>query len=299
MTIKIQGDKITFPDDSEQTTAYTGSSGGGGTPEAMVWEDKTNVVNTVYTNTNDVPLYVQLSVYSPSGTESEYCEFFIDDVSMGAVGSIGVSNWNNPLYVVPAGSTYKVVSTGTPTVTKWQEAKMPLVIGTGSGGGGTATPPVAFNALLTSAQTIPNSLKTTIFYDDITLDTDSNYNSTTGKYTIQSDGIYRIGASVNLKKDNSLIDALAYLNINSEVVQRNRFDYDAAKASSSFMAVNIDYVADLKQGDEVYISAYGRTTDSSNLELIGGIDVGNVFNIIKCQVVQLQVWLQRKKLFHL
>ena len=31
MTIKIQGDKITFPDDSEQTTAYTGSSGGGGT----------------------------------------------------------------------------------------------------------------------------------------------------------------------------------------------------------------------------------------------------------------------------
>ena len=29
MTIKIQGDKITFPDDSEQTTAYNGSSGGG------------------------------------------------------------------------------------------------------------------------------------------------------------------------------------------------------------------------------------------------------------------------------
>ena len=35
MTIKIQGDKITFPDDSEQTTAYDGSSGGG-IPEAPV-----------------------------------------------------------------------------------------------------------------------------------------------------------------------------------------------------------------------------------------------------------------------
>ena len=34
MTIKIQGDKITFPDDSEQTTAYDGSSGG--VPEAPV-----------------------------------------------------------------------------------------------------------------------------------------------------------------------------------------------------------------------------------------------------------------------
>ena len=35
MTIKIQGDKITFPDDSEQTTAYDGSSGGG-VPEAPI-----------------------------------------------------------------------------------------------------------------------------------------------------------------------------------------------------------------------------------------------------------------------
>ena len=34
MTIKIQGDKITFPDDSEQTTAYDGSSGG--IPEAPI-----------------------------------------------------------------------------------------------------------------------------------------------------------------------------------------------------------------------------------------------------------------------
>jgi hypothetical protein len=151
-----------------------------------------------------------------------------------------------------------------------------------SSGGGEAQPPVAFNTLLTSAQTISPATKTTILYDDVKLDTDSNYNSTTGKYTISSDGIYRIGASVNLKKNNVLIDALAYLNINSEAPQRNRFDYDASTGtSSSFMAVNIDYVADLKQGDEVSISAYGRTTDDSDLELIGGIDAGNVFNIIK------------------
>ena len=35
MTIKIQGDKITFPDDSEQTTAYDGSS-------ASIWTEFTD-----------------------------------------------------------------------------------------------------------------------------------------------------------------------------------------------------------------------------------------------------------------
>ena len=50
MTIKIQGDKITFPDNTEQTTAYDGASGGGSTPtpEDLVWENKIDerVLNT-------------------------------------------------------------------------------------------------------------------------------------------------------------------------------------------------------------------------------------------------------------
>jgi len=283
MTIKIQGDKITFPDDSEQTTAYVGSSGGGSTPEALVWEDKTaeRVVDTVYTNTNDVPLYIDLYF---SCVEDTYFETYINDNWHGTVGrtlgSGGGDDYQKTMLIVPANQTYKVVSNGTVGTYKWYEARMPLAVAVGGASGGGET--VALNTLLTSAQVIPHSLKTTIFYDDTKLDTDSNYNSSTGKYTIPSDGIYRIGASVNLKKDNSLIDSLAYLNINSEVVQRNRFDYTATTdTSSSFMAVNIDYVADLKKGDEVYISAYGRTKDNSDLELLGGLDVGNVFNIIK------------------
>ena len=103
--------------------------------EALVWENKTadRVVDNTYTNDNDVPLYVQLSVYSPSGDSSEYCEFLIDDEVVGSVGSVGVSNWNNPLYIIPAGSTYRAKLTGTPELAVWREAKMPLAIGTGGG----------------------------------------------------------------------------------------------------------------------------------------------------------------------
>ena len=49
-------------------------SGGGSTPtpEALVWEDKTadRVAETVYTNTNDVPLYVQLYVTTETSNNS-------------------------------------------------------------------------------------------------------------------------------------------------------------------------------------------------------------------------------------
>ena len=119
MTIKIQGDKITFPDDSEQTTAYNGSSGGGipeapvdgkqygrqdatwtevtggggptPTPEALVWEDKKSdrEVGKVYTNDKDVPIYVQLCAYTPGFSVSETGVFKIDGVTIGALGANG------------------------------------------------------------------------------------------------------------------------------------------------------------------------------------------------------------------
>ena len=234
MTIKIQGDKITFPDDSEQTTAYVGSSGGGSTPEALVWEDKTTERDwdIEYTNTNDVPLYVQ--IYVSMAAKGSYIQMVIDGESQGYAGNgaggtvDGFNSLSNPLYIIPAGSKYKVAIAGADSGRIWKEARMPVAVGTGG-------KTVAFNSLLTSAQVIPQSLKTTIFYDDIKLDTDSNYNSSTGKYTISSDGIYRIGASVNLKKTNVLYDALAYLNINSEVVQRT---FDSVKGGCCHLSIS-------------------------------------------------------------
>jgi len=58
MTIKIQGDKITFPDDSEQTTAYDGSSGD------SLWTD----VDGKTTSNNDVAVIASLSVNGVTNT---------------------------------------------------------------------------------------------------------------------------------------------------------------------------------------------------------------------------------------
>ena len=46
-----------------ETIAVGGGSGGSYTPEKMVWENETDSKNvgTTYTNTNDVPLYVNIS----------------------------------------------------------------------------------------------------------------------------------------------------------------------------------------------------------------------------------------------
>jgi len=149
--------------DNKPVLVSGGSGGGSYTPEKMVWEDKTNVANTVYTNTNDVPLYVQFAVYSPSGDENNLVDFKIDDVVVGAVGSVGVSNWNNPLYIVPAGSTYEVVSEQLATVDKWREAKMPVAIGSGSGGGGVIKQVKQFRKtdIFESSSALPSTTKVT------------------------------------------------------------------------------------------------------------------------------------------
>jgi hypothetical protein len=120
-----------------------GGSGGSYTPEKMVWSENlsqmsdgsgTNerVVNTVYKNENDVPLYVQLftSTHSTNGN----IEFYIDGDSHGASGTTssgGGTDKATPLYIVPAGSTYEAKKTGTITVWTWKEARMPVAVGTG------------------------------------------------------------------------------------------------------------------------------------------------------------------------
>ena len=82
---------------------------------------------------------------------------------VGAVGSVGVSNWNNPLYIVPAGSTYEVVSEQLATVDKWREAKMPVAIGSGSGGGGVIKQVKQFRKtdIFESSSALPSTTKVT------------------------------------------------------------------------------------------------------------------------------------------
>ena len=148
MSLQFNGTNgITYPNGTLQSTAYTGSSSGGGgggdyTPEAMVWEDKKaeRGFDTLYTNTNDVPLYVQIYCYTLGSEAAENWKFEIDGVNFGynGVNTVGSIN-QTPMFIIPAGSTYKaVLDAGFPVISKWNEALMPVAVGTGGGGTGDA-----------------------------------------------------------------------------------------------------------------------------------------------------------------
>ena len=120
------------------STGGSSSGGGGGsyTPEKFVWNDETDtrLTGTTYTNTNDVPLYVAISSGSGGdGTSTGFYTFYLDGVAFsGGVGG-DTTVYDNSLYIVPAGSTYMVDITRTGIIYHWQEAKMPVAIGTGGG----------------------------------------------------------------------------------------------------------------------------------------------------------------------
>jgi hypothetical protein len=174
----------------------TGQSSGGGTgggsytPENMVWEDKLSerTFDTVYTNTNDVPLYVQVYLNSQSGG-TNVVECFIDNKRLGGSGGSGTGRdvYDNPLYIVPAGSTYELRKTGTCSVYQWNEARMPVAVGTG----GKA---VAFRGETSSKQTAVTATWTKINFDTTSIDTDNAF--VDGKFQPSIAGYYQVNGSV-------------------------------------------------------------------------------------------------------
>ena len=114
-------------------TAEPSSGGGDYTPEKMVWEDVTadRVLDTVYTNSNEVPLYVQLYVESPSTNDD--VTFYIDGKFIGRIGKGGGTSdiHDTSLFIVPAGSTYELKAQLNGTLKVWHEARMPVAVGTG------------------------------------------------------------------------------------------------------------------------------------------------------------------------
>ena len=190
MTMRIHGDKIEFPDGTEQ---FTASNGGGSTPtpEALVWEDKTadRAYGTVYTNTNDVPLYI--SVTGQCKELNGYIDLYVDGVRLVITGNTSLSDVNqyaDIFGIVPSGSTYEVKSTGENTdLALWHEARMPLAIAVGgaSGGGGTTDIlPVLMSGSIASDGTIESgtgfttvrSVGQTYIYFDKDIDTPYSVN---------------------------------------------------------------------------------------------------------------------------
>jgi hypothetical protein len=172
--------KLTAPDDSSTNPTVTlptesgelalksdiGEGGGDYTPEKMVWEDKVTerTWDTEYKNESDVPLYVKISRYSVA--PEDYYRFRIDGKDFGLVGtgpidSSGTSkDYNVNLFIVPAGSTYKVAfSTNALThpeankgIRAWHEARMPVAVGTGGSASGDSAKIKALEARLDSLE---------------------------------------------------------------------------------------------------------------------------------------------------
>jgi hypothetical protein len=120
-----------------ETIAVGGGSGGGDyTPEPLVWENKKadRELGTIYTNTNDVPLYLYVEL-TLGGGESKYVNLYIDGENFGAngTGTTTTSFYNSGLILIPSGSTYELRASSDSGVTmdNWKEAKMPVAVGTG------------------------------------------------------------------------------------------------------------------------------------------------------------------------
>jgi hypothetical protein len=213
----------------------------------MVWEDKANVVNTVYTNTNDVPLYVQFAVYSPSGDENNLVDFKIDGVVVGAVGSVGPSNWNNPLHIVPSGSTYEVVSEQLATVDKWREAKMPVAVGTGG-------KTVAFKATISTNQlSTSDSQNEKVNLDTTSIDTDNAL--VDGKFKPSVAGYYQVSGATRSAEDG-IINITAHIYKNSQLYCRGSHIHHSPNDGGSDLSVVSDVV--YLNGKEDYIELYAQ-----------------------------------------
>ena len=249
------------------TGQSTGGSGGGSyTPEALVWENKLSerAVDTVYTNTNDAPLYVQL--YANIDKASSSLNFKIDGVRQAkvGVGDGGVATQFSPLYIIPAGSTYEIVATGTGArILDWHEARMPLAIAVGgASGGGDAQPPVAFEARLSANASVSSDgtwLKCEL--DDAVTDTNSGVKD--GGYTIPKDGIYNISFMHGVSADKNLNKHYAQLYVNGEIADTSVTISQTEIVNGGNHGLSGTTVREFKVGDVVELWYYVKVNTTS------------------------------------
>ena len=123
----------------KEVAETTGSGGGSYTPEKMVWEDETDnkVANIDYTNTNDVPIYLDVTMTSSADGGWRKADLYIDGVfiktcAKGPYTTVDAAknDIRSLSFIVPSGSVYRINSE-TSNIQKWWEAKMPVAVGTG------------------------------------------------------------------------------------------------------------------------------------------------------------------------
>lgn len=85
---------------------------------------------------------------------------------------------------------------------------------------GTSTADEGAQAQRSGSQTITTAVTTTVIYNSVQSDPQSNYNSTTGEYTAPSTGFYAATASVNWDA-NATDSRLLFIRVNGSTIARS------------------------------------------------------------------------------
>ena len=141
-----------------------------------------------------------------------------------------------------------------------------------TGGGGTATPPVAFNLQISSGLQMSDGTNNRfqIILDEATIDTANGHDGS--GYVVQQTGIYNLSYKINAYRNVNLEQAIAYLELNGEFVSNTRF-LNPSTAKASGLAPSGTWVGTLNKGDVVVLSAIVSSSSAptgSPIDITGG-----------------------------
>ena len=261
---------LTQVDIQKLGTGGASSGGGSYTPEAMVWEDKLaeRAWATDYVNPYDVPLYLQIGA---SSTHAEACTWYvtIDGITMGTSGKhSGTPHaYNTSLFIVPAGGTYRVDKTRTNTFTAWNEAKMPVAVGTGG-----KTAQVLANLPATISSPLDEWIKLPLESDD------EGFDNSTHRYKPTVAGWYSFQGQVSGLGINTGISCKIVRNFDSGTYDPDKDEFVGLSTSSDSThparSVNALFYLNGKD-DYVELQGYNKQTagyqgSPSNLTCLQG-----------------------------
>jgi len=163
-----------------------GTGGGSYTPEPMVWEDKLAEREPNINYTNDTGRLLDVSVIS-KGAVGFSCQLKVNDAVISFFTYDTAFHQKTVTAIVPIGATYKFeTGGGTPEITTWQEAEMPLAVATGG-------KTVAFRGELLANQAVVVNTMTKVNIDTSSIDTDSAL--VDGKFQPSIAGYYQVNGA--------------------------------------------------------------------------------------------------------
>ena len=225
----------------------------------MVWENVKDErdLNTVYTNDNDVPLYISLAGQCKKDSNS-FLDLFVDGARLVLTQDTTLSDetkFNNIFGIVPSGSTYEVKSTVGNTIILWNEARMPVAVGTGG-------KTVAFRGHLSANQTVVTGVFTKINLDTASIDTDNAL--VDGKFQPSVAGYYQVNGGIGQACNPTSTKTTCNLYKNGSVINWGSQVNTQTDGSYNSNTSDVIYL----NGTTDYLELYGRvvTTGTSAIE---------------------------------